>query len=71
MYGEYKLSETCEAIWFNGEFFFKAFFTFEKISKAVYMNVPNWVFYFFKKVMIIANDLVAMKWQLANVCYLF
>jgi hypothetical protein len=47
MYGEYKLSETCEAIWFNGEFFFKAFFTFEKISKAVYMNVPNWVFYFF------------------------
>jgi hypothetical protein len=25
------------------------FFAFEKISKSVYMNVPNWVLNFFKK----------------------
>lgn len=43
MCGEYKLSETCEATWLNGENFFKAFFAFEKMSKSVYMNVRNWV----------------------------
>lgn len=50
MCGVYKLSETCEAIWFNGEIFLKAFFAFEKISKSVYMNVPKiWVFNVFLK----------------------
>jgi hypothetical protein len=39
-----KLSETCEAICFN-----RAFLAIEKISKSVYMNVPNWVLNFKKK----------------------
>jgi hypothetical protein len=44
MCGEYKLSEACEAIWFNGGMFFKTFFSFEKTNKLVYMNLPNCFF---------------------------